>query len=310
MSVPGRIGSHQSALAAAVENRGSTAMILAPPFSPVANAVIWEVKTFSPRWLPMRTTSFDDSRSIGSGDPSAWPNVKRVAHFARAAALRERGFGAVRGAVRAHQRAEEARPDAVREERRGLGTVGVLDRLQLRGQEVQGLVPADPLELPVAAFARPEHRVLEPVRVVQEPGPGVASRAQTAPRQGVVRVPLEPDHVAARDAREHAAAPEAHLADRGDLLDALLSAPAGRVGPRLRRRRHDRRACAGGGDGAEELPPRKVVRAHVCLTVAAGGNLQKRPARSGPAPPAPLGRQQRGSTGRTSSRTSRGPSRR
>ena len=37
MSVPGRIGSHQSALEAAVEKRGSTAISFAPRDRPVAN---------------------------------------------------------------------------------------------------------------------------------------------------------------------------------------------------------------------------------------------------------------------------------
>ena len=75
MSVPGRIGSHQSAFAAAVEKRGSTAISFAPRERPSANAVICDVKTFSPRWLPMRTMSFDSSRSTGSGEPSPRPNV-------------------------------------------------------------------------------------------------------------------------------------------------------------------------------------------------------------------------------------------
>ena len=75
MSVPGLIGSHQSAFEAAVEKRGSTAISFAPRDRPVANWVICEVKTFSPRWLPMSTTSFASSRSSGSGEPSPRPNV-------------------------------------------------------------------------------------------------------------------------------------------------------------------------------------------------------------------------------------------
>ena len=75
MSVPGLMGSHQSALEAAVEKRGSTAISFAPRERPVANCVICEVKTFSPRWLPIRTTSFDSSRSSGSGEPRGRPKV-------------------------------------------------------------------------------------------------------------------------------------------------------------------------------------------------------------------------------------------
>ena len=75
MSVPGRIGSHQSAFDAAVEKRGSTAISFAPRASPVANAVIWDVNTFSPRWLPIRTTNRASSRSTGSGEPRPCPNV-------------------------------------------------------------------------------------------------------------------------------------------------------------------------------------------------------------------------------------------
>ena len=75
MSVPGRIGSHQSAFSAAVLNLGSTTSSLAPRASPLAKAVIWLVKTFSPRWLPISTISLASSRSTGSGEPSPLPKV-------------------------------------------------------------------------------------------------------------------------------------------------------------------------------------------------------------------------------------------
>jgi hypothetical protein len=64
-SVPGRIGSHQSALEAAVEKRGSTTTSFPPRDSPAANAVICDVKAFSLRWLPTKTMSLDSSRSTG-----------------------------------------------------------------------------------------------------------------------------------------------------------------------------------------------------------------------------------------------------
>ena len=130
MSVPGRIGSHQSAFAAAVEKRGSTTISLAPRDSPSANAVTCEVNTFSPMCVPIRTMSFDFLQVNRLGRAQALAEGERVADFARTAALRERRLGAVRRAEGFHQRAEESRGNAVREERDTLRPVLLLQLRQ------------------------------------------------------------------------------------------------------------------------------------------------------------------------------------
>ena len=139
---------------------------------------------------------------------------EHVPDVARPAALREGRLDAVRGAVGLEQRAHEAGADAVGEEPHRLGPVLLLDRLQLVGEEVEGLVPRDALELPLAPLAGAQHRVLQPVGVVEESRARVAPRAQAPLRQRVVGVALDAQDAAVRgDVRDHAAAPEAHLAE-------------------------------------------------------------------------------------------------
>ncbi len=181
----------------------------------------------------------------GFGRAEALAERELVADVARTAALREGGLGAVRRAVGLHERAEEARADAVREERDGLGAVLLADREELFREEVERFVPRRALELALAALAGPEQRVREPVGIVQQVHARIAARAEPAAVQRVIGIALDPDDLAVHDAREDAAAPETHLADRGDLVRPALTGPARRDRPGVTgSRNEDAGACA------------------------------------------------------------------
>ena len=212
MSVPGRIGSHQSDLDAAVEKRGSTVISFAPLREPVGELrdlrgedVLAQVAADQHDQLRLL-----EVERLGRAEPLAEREL--VADVARPAALREGRLGAVRRAVRLHHGAEEARADPVREERHRLRPVLLLDRRSSRSARN---VSASSQLTRSSGLLRPPRRsmrVLEAVGVVEQVDARVAAGAQPALRQRVVGVALDPHDPAVDDARQDAAAPEAHLA--------------------------------------------------------------------------------------------------
>ena len=100
MSVPGLMGSHQSAFEAAVEKRGSTAISFAPRERPVGELgdlrgedVLAEVAADQDDELRLL-----EVERLGRAERAA--ERERVADVARAAALRERRLDAVRACRR------------------------------------------------------------------------------------------------------------------------------------------------------------------------------------------------------------------
>ncbi len=66
------------------------------------------------------------------------------------------------------------------EEGQGMGAIFLPDLVHVVGDLVQGLVPGDTGPLALAAGADPFHGILDPVRVVEELDPGVATGADPA----------------------------------------------------------------------------------------------------------------------------------
>ncbi len=121
---------------------------------------------FSPRCEPISTRQSVFSMSVGSGEPRPLPKVSDEADVARAAALRERGAGHVDAAVALQHVLDEAHADAVVEHGDRFRPVRALDLLHAVGDVRQRLVPGRRLPRFLAAFAGPDQRRAQAVRVV------------------------------------------------------------------------------------------------------------------------------------------------
>ena len=79
------------------------------------------------------------------------------------------------------------------EEGDGAGAVLLLHPVELLGDDLVGLVPADGFKLPLAAFAYPAQGRLDPVLPVDIVAQGGPLRAELAMVEGVVRGPFHAD---------------------------------------------------------------------------------------------------------------------
>ena len=142
---------------------------------------------------------------------------RRAGHVGGALAARDAAGGHVvaRGAEHVPQPLARAALEALHVPERARPLKGpdrlaaelVADRVQLGGDRLQRLVPADPLELPLALAADALERVQEPVR---RPGVleiAVELRAQRARRERMLAVALEVDGAARVVDGHHPAAP-------------------------------------------------------------------------------------------------------
>ena len=73
VSVPGLIGSQWSALAATLENLGSTTITVAPRAHASAKSCITVLRVSSPMWLPISVRHSRPSQSTGSWPPTGRP---------------------------------------------------------------------------------------------------------------------------------------------------------------------------------------------------------------------------------------------
>jgi hypothetical protein len=155
------------------------------------------------------------------------------AHVPRPATLGEGRRGDVRRSERPDRVLEEGAADAMREQRDRFGTVPRLDLLHLPGDHVQGLVPRDrgPFLLAPARVRAANERCLQAVRVEMGPDATGTPRAQPATAQRILRVPLDLPELPLLHVRDGAALPEADVAERGDLPDALCGVSLLGYGP-------------------------------------------------------------------------------
>ena len=148
VSLPGRIGSHQFAFDAAVENRGihdeqfgSTAETFSKRRDLRGENILSDVA--SDQNDQLRLFQIDRLRRIDRP-----PEGELIADIARSLALRERRLSRVRRAIGFHQGGKETRADTMREQCNGLRPVLLSNFFQSTGKLIEGLIPGDALNCP------------------------------------------------------------------------------------------------------------------------------------------------------------------
>jgi hypothetical protein len=114
----------------------------------------------------------------------------------------------------------------MREKCHALRAIFLLEITEALGEKVECLLPSRTLEFAFAALPDADHRVFQPVVVVEQLCPGIAARAQAALGERMVRVPGDTNYLAISDFRYCATAPEAHLAIGGDTFYSFRTSPA------------------------------------------------------------------------------------
>ncbi len=150
------------------------------------------------------------------------------ADVARAAALCERGAGHVDAPVALQHVLDEAHADAVVQHGDRFRPVRALDLLHAVGDVRQRLVPGRRLPRVLAAFAGPDQRRAQAVRIVDRARRAAAARAQPSAALRVDGIALELPHLAVAHRGEAGTAPEAHLAEGRNGRD--LAGGSGGVG--------------------------------------------------------------------------------
>ena len=225
-SVPGRIGSHTSALAASIVMRGSMTTVFKPCSRARSSATARGNRAVGRVGAPQhegvhRRVGEVVVPTIGVAEGQ----VVRLAHAVR----QLRGAHAWQVALRAARLPHVGRVDGLAEalhvaEVRVAATAGghghafravlLVDLDELRGDLGDGLVPGDALPLVLAALAHAAHGVLVAVGMVQRLDAGHALRAQAALAHRAFGIALDLDDATVLHMRQHGAACDAGAAGR------------------------------------------------------------------------------------------------
>ena len=111
----------------------------------------------------------------------------------------------------------------VGEEGQGIGAMPGLDPLEVLRHLVQRRVPGDLLELLGPSGLPADHGLLQPIRVIEDPGSARAPGTEAPLGEGIFRVPLDLGDLPVLHMGQDSTLPKAELTEGGDNLLPLRS---------------------------------------------------------------------------------------
>ncbi len=178
------------------------------------------------------------------GRAQAGAEGQHESDIARAAALRVRRTGEIDRTPALQHVLEEALANPVRDGGDRFRAVLRLDLLHPVGDVDEGLVPRHRCPFLLAALPAADQRLLQAIRIVMRADGAGAARAQPAAALRILRVAFELPQLAVANVGDSTAAPETHVAVRGDRRDTLGRSVGGTRDAGKRRE-----LCRSGGSG-------------------------------------------------------------